>query len=435
MKKVFLPLLFICLVGTSFGQSIKKATSYLEDKKMDNAKTEIDGYLAKKPDDTEALYLKSKIYGAIADSAALKSLVTGDARAMAFEAFKKAYADSANVKLKLMIMKDNYQPVFNMYAGYYADAAAAFNDAASSQNKAGFEDAMNLFIKSDEIGQYLSKNGIATIGEVDSTLVLNIGKAALNAGKEDMALLYFKKIADADIYGTGGKADESYRVPYQWLVLHYKDAKDTVNMQKYAAKGNKFFPKDDYYDFVLMDYYREQKDLPNLFKKYEGLVTKNPDSLNYHFNYANDIFGYLYNSDEGVVIENKENLLETLHSELDKAISIDPNHVNTNWLYSQYYYNNGIEYRDQALKIKSTQPEDVKKKADLNAQAIKAFNDAIPYAEKAISLLESTSLKSDKSRYKSIVNLMQNIYQSLADKTTLKIYQDKYDNADTKMVN
>ncbi|MEO6134553.1 MAG: hypothetical protein ABIP35_05335 [Ginsengibacter sp.] len=434
MKRIVLPLLFICIGSMAFGQTLKKANSYLADKNIEKAKAELDAYLAKKPDDTEGIYLKSKIYGIIADSAAIRNLVSGDARAEAFEAFKKAYADSANMKLKLSIMQDNFQPIFKLYAGYYADAAAAFNAAAGAQSKAGFADAMNYFIKSDEIGQFLGTNNIAKIGKVDSMLVLNIGKAALNAGNEAKALEYFTKIADANINGTGGQEDESFKVPYQWLTLHYKQANDDANMLKYSAKGNKLFPKDDYYDFVLMDYYREKKDMPSLFKKSAELTVKNPDSINYHFNYANDIFGYIYNSDEGVVVENKEGLLKTLHSELEKAYKLDANNINTNWLFAQYNYNNGIEARDEAQKIKGTKPEDVKKKADINEQAKANFNAAVPYAQKAISQLEASGLKADKSRYKSIVNLMQNIYQSVGDKTNLKIYQDKYDAADNVMV-
>ncbi|MEO6814734.1 MAG: hypothetical protein ABI172_12445 [Ginsengibacter sp.] len=432
MKKIVLPILFTCLVSFTFAQTLKKATSYLDEKNYEKAKTEIDAFLAKTPTDMEGIYLKSKIYSKIGDSAQLRSLVSGDAREEALEAFKKAIADSANMKVKLMIMKDNYQPVFAVYSSYYEDAAKAFNDAASAGDKAGFANAMDLFIKADKVGQYIGQNKWANIGQVDTTLVLNIGKSALNAGKNDVAKEYFSKLADAGISGTQGKTDESFEVPYQWLVLHYKEAKDSANMNKYAALGKKFYPKDDYFDFVLMDYYRENKNMPSLFKTYDELVTKHPDSIHYHFNYANDIFGYLYNSDEGVVVTNKESLLGTLHSELDKAIKLSPNDVNTNWLYSQYFYNQGIVTRDQALKIRSTKPEDVKKKADLNAQAKASFNEAIPYADKALTELEAVSKKSDKSRYKSIVNLMQNIYQSLEQKDKLKLYQDKYDSADKK---
>jgi hypothetical protein len=49
--------------------------------------------------------------------------------------------------------------------------------------------------------------------------------------------------------------------------------------------------------------------------------------------------------------------------------------------------------------------------------------------------LEEGFLKAERSKYKSAVNLLQNIYQSLGDKDNLKTYQDKYDQADSKFVN
>jgi len=437
MKRIVLPVLFTCIVGLSYGQSIKKATSYLEDNQLDKAKSEIDAYLAKKPDDAEAYYLKSKIYGKIATDTTNKysALVSGDARVESLEAFKKAVADTNDMKMKLLIMKDNFQPVFNLYSGYYEDAAKAFNEGATQKSKEKFRDAMNLFIKANDVGQYIALNKWANIGTVDSTLVLNIGKAALNAGDTVNAMKWFKVLADAKINGVASGDNAGFVIPYQWLTLSYKNAGDEANMVKYATLGKQLFPEDDYFDFVLMDYYRENKKFPDLFSRYSDLVSRNPDSLKYHFNYANEIFGYLYNSDDGVVVQNKANLLDTLHSEIEKAIKIDPNDVNANWLYAQYYYNLGIENRDSALKIRGTKPEDVKRKADLNTQARNNFNTAIPYGEKAISTLESGHKKSDKSRYKSIDNLMQNIYQSLEQKDKLKVYQDKYDNADNTFVN
>ena len=436
MKKLVLPVLFTFIVAITNGQSIKKATSYLEDNQLDKAKTEIDAYVTKKPDDLEGYYLKSKIYEKIASDTSGKysSLISGDPHAEALEAFKKAAADTNDLKMKLLIMKDNYQPVFNAYSGYYEAAAKAFNEGATEKNKQKFADAMNLFIKANEVGQYIASNKWANIGEVDSTLVLNIGKAALNAGDTANALKYFTILADAKINGVASGDNAGFVIPYQWLTLHYKDANDEANMLKYANLGKQAFPADDYFDFVMMDYYRENKKYPELFSRYSELVTRNPDSLRYHFNYANEIFGYLYNSDEGVVVNNKANLLDTLHGEIEKAIKIDPNDVNANWLYAQYYYNLGIENRDSALKIRSTKPEDVKRKADLNAQARTNFNTAIPYGEKAISILEAENKKSDKSKFKSIANLMQNIYQSLEQKDKLKIYEDKYDKADEVFV-
>ncbi len=432
MKKLIFSLLFTCLVTMLHAQDLKKAKSYLDAKQLDKAKTEIDGFIAKSPNDGEGNYLKAKIYEAIAGSDQFKSLAP-DAREQAFEAFKKSIADSANMKLKLEVMKDQYSPIFNLYTGYYEAGANAFNAAAPTGNKAGFEDAMNLFIKADNVGHYIAENKWSNIADVDTTLVLNIAKAALNAGKNDVALTYFKKLADAHINGTkgGGDANSSFILPYQWLVLHYKDAKDEADMLKYANLGKQLFPDNDYFDLVLIDYYRDQKDQAAMFSKYNELVSKRPDSLGYHFNYANDIFGYIYNSDEGVVVKNKDSLLNVLSDQLEKAYKINSNDVVTNWLYSQYYYNKGVDITDSASKTK-----DVKMKASMKAEAKDDFTKAIPYADKAITELENAGYKkSDRSRYKSIVNLMQRIYESLNQNDKLKLYENKYDAADAKFVN
>ncbi len=436
MKKIIFSLLFTFLVSFVFAQDMKKAKSYLDAKQLDKAKTEVDGLLAKDPNNSEALYLKAKVYGQIAaDSAQYKGLVTGDARAEALEAFKKAMMDSTNTKVSLMAIQDQYKALFDLYSGYYSAGAAAFNDAARNPSKQGYEDAMNLFIKANEVGQYITQKKYATIGKVDTTLVLNIGKAALNAKNDEAAVTYFKELADANIAGTSDGDNAGYVIPYQWLVLHYKDAKDESNMMKYSDLGKKLFPNDDYFTLVEMDYYRANKNQQGLFTKYDELIAKHPDSLAYHFNYANDIFGYLYNSDDGVTIVNKPGLMKALGEQVESAYKIDPNDVNNNWLYAQYYYNLGIEIRDSAIKVKGAKPEDVKKKADLNAESKANFNKSVPYAEKALSTLEGDYKKADKSRYKSIDNLMQKIYQSLNMDAKVKVYQDKYDAADAKFVN
>ena len=437
MKKVIFTLLFAFFATMAFSQDMKTVKADLDKKQLDKAKTDIDAFLAKSPDDGEGQYYKAKIYEQLASSDQFKNL-DPNAREEAFEAFKKAIADSSDMKLKLVIIKDQYSPIFNLYTGYYQAGADAFNAAAPTGNKAGFEDAMNLFIKADNVGQYIAENKWSNIAKVDTTLVLNIAKAALNARKNDVALKYFTELADAKINGTkdGGEGNGAFILPYQWLMLHYKDAGDEANMMKYANLGKELFPNDDYFDLVLIDYYRDKKENDALFAKYNDLVAKHPDSLSYHFNFANDIFGYLYNGDEGVVVKSKDSLLKVLGAQVEMAHSIDPNDVLANWLYSQYYYNLGVDTRDSALKIKSTKPEDVKRKADLNAESKADFNKAIPYSDKAISVLEAAGYKkTDRSRYKSIVNLMQKIYESLDDNAKVKVYQDKYDAADAKFVN
>lgn len=433
MKKILLSVSFLLITLTGiFAQDVKKIKTYLDAKQYDKAKTEVDAAIAKNPNDPIALYYKSKVYAELASDPTFKVSVP-DAREQAFEAFKKAVETDKDNKVFLVLAQDKYKPIFDLYTGYYDAGAAAFNSGSSTGKKADFDQSLTLFKNSDMVGRYIFSKKWA-LSELDTQLVLTIGKAAINAGKKDEAVTYLKKLADANITGTfNDKA--SYQLPYQWLSFYYKDAKDDANFLKYIALGKKNFPKDDYYDAVLLDYYRDKKDYDTLFKKYDEMVATYPDSVQYHFNYANEAFIYVYNSDAGTKINNKETLLKNVGSELQKVLSMKPNDLNTNWLLGQYYFNAGIDVKEKANAIKGTKPEDVKKKADLNAQAKDIFTKAIPYADKALSTLEASNKKTDKSKYKSIVDLMQRIYTSLNQPDKVKTYQTKYDTADAKFVN
>lgn len=442
MKRIVLPFLFTFLVTVTFAQDkdIKKATSLVDDKKYDEAKTQIDGILAKDPNNTVALYLKSKVDVILADNAAKKGALTGDPYGEAFDAFKKAIVDSTNPKLTLMVVKDNYGPIFGVYSGYFSEGANAFNEAAPKADTAGFAKAMDLFIKADNAGQYIRERKWANIGKVDTTLVLNIAKAALNSKNNAVAKKYFEELADAHIKGMHNEkdtADPAYELPYQWLTLDYKQAGDSANMVKYAALGRELYPNDDYFDFVEMDYYREKENKIALFKKYDELTTRHPDSVRYHLNYATEIFSYVYNSDEGTVINDKDALLTTLQNQLEKAHSVDPQNPGVNLLYSQYYYNKGIIALQDADKIKTAgiTPDQKAKKADLTTKGEANLKQAVPYAEDALKGFGDGFKKSERSKYKSVANILQNIYQSLGDKANLKKYQDIYDGADAKFVN
>ncbi len=432
MKKILLTGTLLIMLSALFAQDAKKIKTYLDAKQYDKAKAEVDAAISKNPNDLMALYYKSKVYVALASDPQFKISVP-DAREQAFEAFKRAMDNDKDNKVLLIAVQDQYRPIFDLYGGYYDAGAAAFNAGTSSGNKADFDQALTMFKNSDRVGRYIYSKKWA-LSEIDTQLVLTMGKAAINAGKKEEAAAYLKTLADANISGTVNDKT-SYLLPYQWLSFYYKEKKDDANFLKYIALGKRNFPKDDYFDALMLDYYRDKKDYDALFKKYDEVIAAYPDSIQYHFNYANEAFIYVYNSDAGTKINNKEGLLKNVGIELQKALAAKPNDVNTNWLTSQYYYNTGIDVKEMASAIKSTKPEDVKRKADLNAQAKDIFNKAIPYAQKALSALESSNKKSDKSKYKSIVDLMQRIYTSLNQADKVKLYQAKYDTADAKFVN
>ncbi len=431
MKKAIFSLLCICFAGAIHAQDLKDAKSAFDKKQYDKAKTEIDGFLAKSPDDAEGLYYKAKIYAALATSDQFKSLAPPDALDQAFEAARKAMGDGKDPKMMIIAMKDQYAGVFGLYTDFYQDGANAFNAGAQSGDKSKFTDAMNDFIKSDSVGQYIARMGWSKIPAVDTVLVLNIGKAAINAGNDEVAMAAFKKLADSSITGTKEGDNSGYVLPYEWLLQHYMKEKDDANVKKYDDLGKKLFPKVDYFYVVMPDYYNDKKDYAATFAAYNDMVTQFPDSVTYRFNYANDIFGYVYNGDEGVTPANKDSLMKVMGEQLEKAHSIDANDVLTNWLYAQYYYNQGVDARDSASKVK-----DAAAKKTLTDQATDLFNKAIPYAQAGLTTLENNGYKkADRSHYKSIVDLTERIYQSLGQNDKVKQYDAMYDAADKKFVN
>ena len=435
MKRILVIAILSTLAFGVYAQDVKSIKKLFDKPDLVTAKAQIDALVEKNPTNAEDLYLQSKIYAAISVSDQMKNTVP-DARTIAFEAFKKAIQNQkGNTEyMKMMVMdKQFYKPLIDIYSGYYDAGAALFNSGAAKSSKAEFEHSMDMFINADKVGHFIAEQKLG-LSDLDTNLVLNIGKSALNAGKTDIAVPYLRKLADAGVYRTKD-ATAGYELSYQWLTLHYKTAKNETDMLKYANLGKQFYPKDDYYDAVLLDYYRDKKDHDALFKQYQKITTAFPDSINYHFNYANDAFNSIYNGDEGSKVSNREELLKTITTELGTAIKLKPEDVNTNWLYGQYYFNQGVEIKDKARLLKGTTPADVKKKAEINVQAQQSFNLAIPYAEKAMSILEAGKRKSEKSRYKSIADLMERIYQGLQKSDKVKFYQEKYDSADSKFIN
>ena len=429
--------MFILVAFGLNAQDVKTAKKLYDKGDLTGAKTQIDGFVASNANSPEGLYLKAKIYESIASNEQLSSSVP-DAGQTAFESFKKAMdlsKDNKEIMIEQLKDKNFYKPLLNLYADFYKSGLKDFNTGISSKKPADFQKAVNEFVMANSVGKFATSNHLTTLGVIDTALVLNIGQAAIYAENPEVALSNFKTLADANIVGTK-EGNSGYQLPYEWLAQYYRDNKDDANFNKYVDKGKQFFPSDKFFDLVTLDYYRNKKDYPNLFKKYDELIVKYPDSVSYNLSYASEAFSYVYGSDEGVKIENKDQILNTVNTSLQRSLKNDPNNVKANWLMGQYYYNMGIETRQKANAIKAPKlPADVKSKADLNNTAKQYFNQAVPFLDKAMTTYESTNKKSDKSNYKSVVNLAMQNYEQLQMPDKVKSYQQKYDSSDAKFVN
>src|SRR6201999_110425 len=90
MKKITLTVLLAVTVMGAFAQKLDKAKDLLEKKKLADAKTEIDNFVAVEKNKTnpDAWYTRSKIYLALNEDAGTKA-ANPDARNQALESIKK----------------------------------------------------------------------------------------------------------------------------------------------------------------------------------------------------------------------------------------------------------------------------------------------------------------------------------------------------------
>ena len=404
-----------------FAQNISKINDMVTNGELDKAKESVDQLLAnpKQQKKAEAWVAKAKVYGAIAASDKFKTLVP-DGRMDAFEAIKKAEEIDKNELTKLLTL-ESYKPVYDLYAGY-------FDIGASQYNAEKYEDALVSFKKSSDISSYIFKNGWG-LSQLDTTLSYYSALSAMNAKKDDEAVVFFQKLADANI---GGKPE--YVTIYRYLAKYYLDKKDPTNMLKYIKQGQELYPKDDYLPLVEFDYLRSSGDKKAIYAKYDEIISKNPENYEMIVDYANELFNETHVSDVKERPADYAERLVKIEDLYKKALAIKPDALEANLNLAKHYFNQALFIEEDADKIKSTKPEDVKKKGELKAQVVALCDKAIPPFEAVYNSLsgKETLKLSEKSELKSACNNLAYCYDRKKDKAKSEFYQKKYDEIDKK---
>lgn len=421
MKKVILLTLIAGFTLSVTAQNLNKVKDMLKNNELDKAKEGIDLLLtnAKQQKNAEVWFTKAKIYGAIAGSDQFKTLVP-DGRSDAFEAIKKA-AEIDKTQTTTFLTLDQYKPVYDLYGGYFDQAAAQYNAEK-------YEDALANFKKSGAVGEYIFTQGWG-LAKLDTTLLYYSALAAMNAKKDDEAVIAFQKLADAKI----GTKPEHVTI-YRYLAKHYLDKKDIPNMQKYIKQGVELYPKDDYLPLVEFDYLRNQGDKKAIYAKYEELIKTNPENFDMIVDYANELFNETHVSDvkdRPADYGERVTKIETLYKQ---ALALKPEALEANLNLAKHYFNQALFIEEDANKIKGTKPEDVNKKNELKAQVVSLCEKAIPPFEVVFNTLDKkeTLKLSEKSEYKSACNNLAYCYDRKKDKAKSDFYQKKYDEADKK---
>lgn len=420
MKRIFLSLALAGLFSGLFAQSVDKAKEYLKAKKLPEAKTEIDNALTveKNQKNAEAWYTKVKVYNAIAADPQLKTTLP-DAYVQSLEALKK-YAELDEKKLVLLTL-DQYKPINEIYQGLFQEGATNYNEKKYPEAYADFTNAIAAIGFMNQKG-WIKQN-------MDTTSTLYAGISAEKAGKRDEAAKYYTQIADSGITKISGNDMSEI---YKWIADYYNRKGDKANTAKYVAIGKAKYPSELFFDELVLDDLRKNGPKDSLFAKYDELVKERPDSAIYFFNYGLELYQYASDTTKGPAPANADALIKKSQELLAQSLKLNPDYPQANLVMGQISYNQGIEIQQQTKAIKGSKPEDLKKRADIRAEAIKKFDEAIPYFEKIDQLLgkEGELKRADKSALKDSYDLLVTIYEQKKDKDKAAAWTDKYNNVE-----
>ena len=418
MKRVLLSTLSVLLVLGLFAQKLDKAKDKLKEGKLEEAKSEIDAFLAveKNQKNADAWYTKAKIYNAIAASDKSKS---GEAHAVAFDALKKyvQYDDKMLISLQI----DKYQPLNDIYGAYFKEGADNFNNKQYEVSYAGFKNAI-------DVSRYMAEKGWLS-SKIDTTSTLYAGVSAEKLNKPDEAAVYYEMLANNKITKYG--SDELIGV-YQWLARYYADKKDAANADKYIALGKELFPKDSYWTSLELDMAKEGTDKNVLFKKYEDIISQNPDNHLFQYDYAYELYKYAYDTARTKRPANSDALIQKALTNVTNVSKMKPDYAQAHLFAGQIIFNQGVDLLNDAKKIRGTKPEDVKRKADMRAEAMKRFDESVPHFLEVDKLLGSRGkLKmEDKTALKEAYDLLITIYDQKNQKDKVKEFEVKFNDVD-----
>jgi len=431
MKSLILAVLMVTTGLGVFAQKIDKAKDLLKAKKLTEAKTEIENFLAveKNKNNSEGWYIRAKVYNAIAVDSTLKSSAP-NSREVAFESLKKYMELESTVKEKekkqMLLSMDNRLPFVELYQGYSKDGASYYN--ANNYN-----DALVQFKNTLSIFEYMSSNGWTNNIVLDTTTTLYAGISAEKANKLDDAAIYYGKIAENKATGEG------FIEIYKWLSDHYKQKGDIATAQKYVDLGKGVYPTDAFWSGFEVDMLREKGTKEQLFAKYDEITTKYPDNHLFMFNYAVELYTTGYNTEMSKRPANSKELIEKAIVVANKAIALKPDYPNAQMLMGQIIYNQAADIATENKAIRPPQggklkPEELKKKEDLRNQVSKKYDEAIPYFEKVDALLgEQGKLKMEEKGYlKDSYDLLITIYETKGNKDKAAAYTEKFNTVDKK---
>ena len=417
MKKVFFLIVLCNVVLGIKAQDLKDIKNYSLLGQTKKGKEAVDKFLSvpKNALKAEGWFYKGAIYVEASRDSTMPASQSDELKVTAFAALKK-YRE-LDPKVPLLIERNN-GPIFDLYIGYFSELGVKSYMAKDPAT------AVKFFKKALDVHQYISSNNLVgnngfKFSNLDTTLVLYTAIAAGEAKLPDEAAVFYNKLIDANVSG------EEYIDAYQVMAERYKTKKDKAAFDNLIAKAKKFYPtNNEYWIGMQIEEATDGVGKPEIFSKYEELVAKIPGNYALCYNYAVELYRYIY-SDEMQKV-NTTDFKNKLPEVMKKAIAIKST-IEANFLLANFFYNNSIDISEEARNIKGVKPEDLKKKKELQVQSDIAMTQAIPFAEATVSIFATIAKpkSSDKVNCKQSFSILKSIYEIKKDAEKVALYDAK----------
>lgn len=406
MKKLcfFSFVLFVAAVANA--QSLDDIGKLMEKNKYAAAKVSIEKYIAdpKNAASAEAWYYKGRIYNSLSKDSTVAKQDAYNYKQTAFDAFKK---NQQLDKFDLRMKTEFFKSYLDLYLGFYDLGAQNFN-------LKNYSAAYNSFSKSQEMENFiLSKNYLydeIKLNKLDTALVMNIAASALQASDTLNAVINYRRITDAGITGL------DYERVYEYLARYYLEKKDNSNAQMILAKAKTAYPTNNFWNALEVEQISKSGDIKALLARYDELYNKDPRNFANSYNYAVEMYNSLW---ANVNKSPDTALFLKLTTVLKSAIAVDES-IDATMLLNNHLFNVAADYSTKAALIKvikTTKPDELKKKKDLNESSINYMNELIPYGESMIKFLsaKTTLTTKQKINYKQVANYLSDAYRVKGD--------------------
>ena len=413
MKKLILVIatLGVTSIGWAQDKFVVSALTALQNKDLDEAKQDIDKAMAspevrEKP---KALFAKGNIYTALQNIDKYKATAP--------------YREAAQAFMKLAELKPDYEKETVNQVLFY-DAQMYYNDAINLYNDKKYSEAIDLLkntvkIRELNAGKRWEKFPAAkNFDTIAARANLSMANCAYMAQNNEEAIKLLTAVKNNPIT----KTSENYIILLESYEKYNKANNNKMGAEEMATiqEARNAFPNDVNIRNMEMNCYLRNGKMNELLKKMEETAAKEPNNADVNFN-VGLLYQGLANPKDAPKPANTEELYTKSEAAFTRAIKLSPENAGYNYNFGSLYYMQAYDINDQMNKVTGNSAADLKKYDALKLKRDGLFTKALPYLEKAYSVLspnENNLGDNDKEIYHSTMLALKQIYavQNKSDK-------------------